>query len=232
LWRGGGPVFSTQTWSHAKIKVVRRRPRVPAIRPCTWIPDPGRCDFGRHRPCEGYVRDQQRPGCLGFLAKKSSQRKIKCMTRRPAVWAIRGCTWILDPGRCDFGRHRPCSGSIRDQQQPSCSGFSVKKSSPGKTKTLTRILAVRSIHGSNRMCDPRQKVVTLLEQVQDSVGWLVTPVFRPKTAQWQKRRVLLASPSPSASNEMYLREIRHSRFLGAVAKAEGTTGIAVARRVE
>ena len=38
-------------------------------------------------------------------------------------------------------------------------------------------------------------------------SWLVTPVFRPKTSQNQKRTVPHASPSGGASNEMLLDEI-------------------------
>eukprot|EP01049_Picozoa_sp_SAG25_P005249 SAG25_NODE_354_length_9250_cov_2.824281_5_plen_311_part_00 len=35
--------------------------------------------------CLRSVRDRQRPGCLGFLVKKSSDTKIKVVRRRPAV---------------------------------------------------------------------------------------------------------------------------------------------------
>jgi hypothetical protein len=42
----------------------------------------------------------------------------------------------------------------------------------------------------------------------------LTPVFWPRTARRRKQRVPRAPPSAPASNEMYLRQIRHSRFLG------------------
>jgi hypothetical protein len=38
--------FLVKNSSHGKIKVMRRRAAVLAMRPCAWIPDLRRCDFG------------------------------------------------------------------------------------------------------------------------------------------------------------------------------------------
>jgi hypothetical protein len=110
-------------------------------------------------------------------AKNKSRAQTPCGVGYPPMY--------LDSGSGKV-RFWPTRALLRIHQGSAAAqlhGFSVKKSSPGKTKTLTRILGGKSIHGSNRICDPRQRVVvTLLGAYLSSQIQILLPDPHPDSA--------------------------------------------------